>query len=107
MDSVLRTAQANHERANLAPSPLALTDGAILDVIDARLLKPYQIRVRFSDGTAQTVDFGRFLHDSRNPHIRKYLDASLFADFTVENGDLHWHGYELCFSIADLYENRI
>ncbi len=107
MDSVLRTAQANHERANLAPNPVVLANDAVIDVIDARFVEPYRVAITFSDSLAQTVDFGPFLQNSLNPHIRKYLDLSLFADFTVEHGDLHWHGYELCFPIADLYEDRI
>ena len=82
-------------------------DSTLMDVADATLLKPYQILITFSDGFKQIVNFGPFLQNSLNPHIRKYLDLSLFADFTVENGDLHWHGYDLCFPIADLYENRI
>jgi len=84
MDSLPRITQAFHERTDIPAHPIV-----------------------FSDGFVQIVNFGRFLQNSLNPHVRKYLDVALFADFTVENGDLHWHGYELCFPIADLYENRI
>lgn len=76
-------------------------------MVEARFVEPYRIAVTFSDGFVQTVDFGQFLQNSLNPLIRRYLDISLFKDFTVENGDLFWHGYELCFPIADLYENQI
>lgn len=82
-------------------------DSRSIDVVNATLLKPYQVFITFTDGFKQTVDFEPFLQNSRNPHIRKYLDLSLFADFTVENGDLYWYEYDLCFPIADLYENRI
>lgn len=88
-------------------NPVVLADNAVVDVIAARLIEPYCIAVTFSDGFVQTVNFGPFLQNSLKPHIRKYLDLSLFADFTVENGDLHCHGYELGFPVADLYENRI
>ena len=107
MDSLLRTTQAFHERTDLPAHPIVLAADTFVDVVSATLLKPYQIRIVFSDGFVQIVNFGRFLQNSLNPHVRKYLDVALFADFTVENGDLHWHGYELCFPIADLYENRI
>lgn len=107
MDSLLRTAQIHHQPTNFAPNPIVLADDVVIDVIAARLIEPYRIEVAFSDGFVQTVDFGPFLQNSLNPHIRKYLDLSWFSDFTVENGDLYWHGYDLCFPIADLYENRI
>ena len=107
MDSLLRTTQIDQHPTNIASNPIALADNAVVDVITARLIEPYRIAVTFSDCFVQTVDFEPFLQNSLNPHIRKYLDLSLFADFTVENGDLYWHEYELCFPIADLYENRI
>ncbi len=83
------------------------TDNRLMNVAAATLMKPYQILITFSDGFKQAVDFGPFLQNSHNPHIRKYLDLSLFADFMVENGDLYWCGYDLCFPVADLYEDRI
>ena len=107
MDSILRTSQADHQRTNFATNPVILADDAVIDVVDASFVDPYRLEVLFSDGFVQTVDFGPFLRNSLNPLIRKYLDLSLFKDFTIENGDLHWHQHELCFPIADLYENRI
>lgn len=107
MDSLFRTAQIHQQPTNITSNPVVLADDAVIDVTDARLIEPYRIAITFSDGFVQTVNFGPFLQNSLNPHIRKYLDLSLFADFTVENGDLYWHGYDLCFPIADLYENRI
>jgi hypothetical protein len=47
------------------------------------------------------------LHGSRNPLIREYLKSERFNNFRVEDGDLIWDDYGLCFPIADLYENRI
>ncbi len=67
----------------------------------------YSLNVSFSDGVQQVIDFEPFLSNSSNPQIRAYLDSAKFADFRVENGDLVWGDYSLCFPIADLYENRI
>jgi hypothetical protein len=67
----------------------------------------YSINVSFSDGVQQVINFEPFLQASQNPQIRKYLDSAQFADFRVENGDLVWGDFGLCFPIADLYENRI
>jgi hypothetical protein len=41
-------------------------DSAQIDVVNATLLEPYQIRITFSDGFVQTVDFGPFLRNSLN-----------------------------------------
>ncbi len=98
---------ADHKRANHSPYPVVLADDAIIDVVSAQLLEPYRVAIAFSDGVIKIVDFEEFLQNSLNPYIRRYLDVSLFADFTVEGGDLQWHGHELCFPVADLYENRI
>lgn len=107
MDSLFRTSQVHNQSTHLASNPVVLGDDAIIDVTAARFIEPYRIAITFSDGFIQTVDFGPFLQNSLNPHIRRYLDVALFMNFTVHNGDLHWNGYDLCFPIADLYENRI
>jgi hypothetical protein len=39
--------------------------------------------------------------------IRAYLDPDRFAQFAIRDGDLMWGDYELCFPVADLYENTI
>ncbi len=79
----------------------------IIDVDSAEYVKGYQLRISFSDGTERIVDFGRFLHESLNPMIKKHLDIDTFKGFSVEHGDLFWNDYDLCFPIADLYEGRI
>jgi len=38
---------------------------------------------------------------------QKFLDQSLFQNFSLENGDVQWNEYELCFPIWDLRECRI
>lgn len=67
----------------------------------------YKLRLIFSDGTMRTLDFEPFLRQSLNPLIQKYLDPSVFMHFTVRDGDLIWGDYDLCFPIADLYEDRL
>ncbi|MBE0648252.1 MAG: DUF2442 domain-containing protein [Bacteroidales bacterium] len=70
-------------------------------------MKDYLIRFAFSDGTIRTIDFSSFLNNARNPMTRRYLDKRLFADFSIEYGDIIWNEYELCFPIWDLYEGQI
>lgn len=67
----------------------------------------YALHLSFDDGTAQTVDFKPFLSLSRHPDIRTYLDPVCFASYRVEYGELVWGDYDLCFPIADLYQNRL
>lgn len=67
----------------------------------------YVLHLTFSDGHEQRVDFEPFLRQSTNPHIRRYLDQNLFQQFTLADGDLFWHDYDLCFPIADLYEGQV
>ena len=79
----------------------------IIAVEDAEYINKYRLNLKFSDGTERTVDFGKFLSNSLNPMIRNYLDTEKFREFTLENGDLFWNDYDLCFPIADLYEGNI
>jgi hypothetical protein len=67
----------------------------------------YKIKLIFSDGTEQLVDFGTFLEKSQHPSIRKYLELNRFKSFKVVNGNLNWNDYDLIFPIADLYEGKI
>ena len=70
-------------------------------------LEGYKLQLVFNDHSKKTVDFQPFLTQSLNPLIRKYLAPEEFAKFEIDGGDLEWNGYDLCFSMADLYENRI
>jgi hypothetical protein len=73
----------------------------------ARYAGEYKLSLLFNDNTEQCIDFFPFLSSSLNPLIRRYLDIKEFSKFNVDEGDLEWNDYDLCFSIADLYENRI
>ncbi|MFN8473248.1 MAG: DUF2442 domain-containing protein [Anaerolineae bacterium] len=86
---------------------MTLPEGAVIDIIRAELVSDYRLKLSFSDGVERTVDFGPFLRESRNPLIRAYLDPEKFAGFRLEQGDLIWDDYGLCFPIADLYENHL
>ena len=76
-------------------------------IIEARALSDYRLALQFDDGHVQEVDFMPFLSASHHPAIRAFLDPARFATYRIEYGDLIWGDYELCFPIADLYENRL
>lgn len=66
----------------------------------------YRLRLRFDDGFENTVDLGSFLATSQHPDIRRFLDLDNFRQFHLENGNLMWGDFELCFPITDLRANR-
>jgi len=76
-------------------------------IIAARYLTNYQIEFEFGDQTKKIIDFENFLNQAKNPMIKKYLDCSVFKNFTLRDGDIDWNDYELCFPIADIYERDL
>ncbi|MDZ7853025.1 MAG: DUF2442 domain-containing protein [Halomonas sp.] len=73
---------------------------------DVKQVGTYQLSLTFSDGKETVIDFEGFLKATSNPHIRKYLDITKFQEYSLMDGDLQWNDYDLCFPVADLYENR-
>ncbi len=84
-----------------------LSDNAVVNVTEAQYVPQYKIRLWFSDGAEQTVNFEMFLKNSHHPEIKKYFDPKLFKDFSIAHGRLDWNDYDLCFSMQDLYEGTI
>lgn len=84
-----------------------ILDGQVITIISAEYIEEYKIKLSFNDNTIKVVDFSPFLNSSLNPLIRKYLDKQEFKKFKIDNGDLEWNDFDLCFPIADLYENNI
>jgi len=67
----------------------------------------HKLRLYFSDGKEQIVDFGPFLKHSVHPEIRKFLSPKTFKQYTLEGGELMWGDFDLIFPIMDLYENNL
>lgn len=86
---------------------MTLPEGAVVEIVRAEQIADYKLKLSFSDGAERIVAFEAFLQSSRNPLIRCFLDPQMFATFRIEDGDLLWGDYQLCFPIADLYENRL
>ena len=84
-----------------------IADDQVLSIEQVSHIDDYKLKLVFNDQSSQVVDFKPFLTKSLNPLIRKYLVPEEFAKFEVDGGDLEWNDYDLCFPIADLYENRI
>ncbi|MDQ7016555.1 MAG: DUF2442 domain-containing protein [Gammaproteobacteria bacterium] len=84
-----------------------ITEGLLISIAGAKQIGAYKLELEFNDKTKQTVDFYPFLSSSHNPFIRRYLAPEEFAKFAVLEGDLEWNDYDLCFPVADLYEDKI
>ena len=84
-----------------------IADNQIISIQAADYIEGYKINITFNDNSSQAIDFYPFLSSSLNPYIRKYLDINEFKKFEIDDGDLEWNDYDLCFPIADLYENNI
>ena len=79
----------------------------ILEIVRADYQGEYRIQITFSDGIVRIVDFERFLRAAKNPMARKYLDLGAFQSFSLDNGDLQWNDFELCFQLDNLYRGSI
>ena len=84
-----------------------IAQNQVIRINKVEYLDKYKLFLLFNDNTKQTVDFYPFLSNSLNPLIRKYIDINEFKKFKIDEGDLEWNDYDLCFPIADLYENNI
>ncbi|WP_282039422.1 DUF2442 domain-containing protein [Saccharicrinis aurantiacus] len=78
-----------------------------LRINSAKYLADYVIRISFNDGTRRVVDFKPFLIKALHPSMKKYLDESNFAQFSILDGNLNWNDYDLIFPISDLYNGEI
>jgi hypothetical protein len=77
-----------------------------LAVVGVEYLNDYILKLTFSDGHINTVDFGKFIRNERNPMITKYADIDNFKQYKIEDGDLMWNDFEMCFTLKDLYKRK-
>lgn len=84
-----------------------IDESKVINIEKAEYLNGHKLQLTFNDGAEQIIDFGPFLSNSLNPFINKYLDLTEFKKYELDNGDLEWNDYDLCFPVADLYENNI
>ena len=84
-----------------------IEESQVISIHAVEYCNEYKLKITFNDGTIQIVDFYPFLSRSFNPLIRKYLEIDLFQNYSIDQGYLEWNDYDLCFPIADLYENHI
>ena len=73
---------------------------ATINITAAEQVGDYALRLRFDDGTVQTVDFKPFLSLSRHPDIRAYLEPERFAAHRIASNTANWFGaITICVSL--------
>lgn len=79
----------------------------LLQVQKAIYISEYIINISFSDGVEKQVDFGPFLTQNNHPGVEKYLEMSLFKNFKLVHGNIHWGDFEMLFPVEDLYAGKL
>jgi len=82
-------------------------DVEVIEIVSAKYIGDYAIRITFNDGKETLVDFKPFLSKSLHPSIREYLDEERFKIFQIIDGNLNWNNYDLIFPVMDLEEGKI
>ncbi len=84
-----------------------IAENQVIWIKKIEYIDEYKLKLLFNNEAEQIIDFYPFLSNSLNPLIRKYLNFNEFKKYELDEGDLEWNDYDLCFPIADLYENKI
>jgi hypothetical protein len=81
----------------------------MIQIIKAEYKRDYCIDFTFSDECSKIVDFYPFLSmPYQNSCVSKYLNKSLFKAFEIiNNRDISWNNYEMCFRFEELYSGKI
>ena len=79
-----------------------------LAVTEAEYAGDYRLKLSFSDGTSQVVDFAPFLQNHPHPQHNKYRRLSNFKRFHIERGSVVWsHDWDLIFPVSQLHQGYI
>lgn len=71
-----------------------------LAIIEAEHAGEHRLRLNFSDGTSQVVDFGPFLQNYPHPQHNKCRRLANFNRFRIERGNVVWgRDWDLIFPI--------
>jgi Protein of unknown function (DUF2442) len=69
---------------------------SVVWVLEANVLTDHRLRLRFSDGSAGTVDLGSFVFADSRPIVMELRDAAAFAALRVEFDTVVWaNGFDL------------
>ncbi len=75
-------------------------------ITEAKYIKNYVIVFKFSDGSAQEVNFEKWIRSDIGG-CAKYLNKKLFKQFEIMDGkDISWNDFEMSFPFMFLYEEH-
>ena len=60
----------------------------IIDIYEVDYIEGYKLKIKFSDGKEQIVDFESSFKKSKHPDIRKYLNIEEFKTFSIVDSNL-------------------
>lgn len=79
-----------------------------MTIVNVEYIPDLSLRLYFSDGHVNVVDFAAFIGNNPHPQYDKYLDPELFKAFSLENGNVVWgEDWDMIFPIEDLYDGKI
>ncbi|HEV7351255.1 DUF2442 domain-containing protein [Telluribacter sp.] len=74
----------------------------------ADYVEEYRLKISFSDGTSQIIDFGPFLKNHSHPQHDKYRRLANFKQFRIERGNVVWgKDWDLIFPVSQLYQGMV
>jgi hypothetical protein len=78
-----------------------------LEIMEAKYVSGYKLRLSFNDGAERIMDFESFLRHAQNPDLTQYRQLRKFKNFRLHYGNLMWGDYEMIFPIMDLYRGNL
>ena len=79
-----------------------------IQVSQATHIEDLILLVKFSDGTARTIDFKPFLLAHPHPQYDCYSNPDNFKKFKIEHGNIVWgKNWDLIFPIDQLYQGAV
>ena len=79
-----------------------------LHITNAEYIEELTLKLLFSDGTSQTVDFKPFILAHPHPQYNRYIEPKNFKKFTIEHGNVVWgKNWDMIFPIEQLHKGLI
>ena len=79
----------------------------LLTVVSAKHVSGHILRIKFSDGKENEVDFKPYLLRFNHPDYERYLEEKEFVNFDIIDGNLNWNDYHMIFTIESLYKGKL
>jgi hypothetical protein len=79
-----------------------------IKIIRAEYVRDYVIKLTFSDGRVNEVDFKNQVMSQKVPEYKIYQNTDEFKKFRIEEGNIVWgEDWDLVFHLHKLYDNTL